>query len=113
MRQDTTQATLFELVYGRTAILPVEREIGDKVLLHHTKVEKQWNEKFDSKWNRPFHIEKILGNRAYKLRWDNKILAKAAHGNQLKPYHQIALSFTNNIPQLKVQRILVQPDEIL
>ncbi|KAG9288623.1 hypothetical protein G9A89_006724 [Geosiphon pyriformis] len=26
--QDTTQATLFELIYGRTAILPVKREIN-------------------------------------------------------------------------------------
>ncbi|KAG9294678.1 hypothetical protein G9A89_008157 [Geosiphon pyriformis] len=109
---DTTQATLFELVYGKTATLPVEIEIntyptkpitednfqetllkktydlietlenkqqkaanniqksqekqkkrhnnqlpdkpvefkiGDKVLLHHTKVEKQWSRKFDPK----------------------------------------------------------------
>ncbi|KAG9293787.1 hypothetical protein G9A89_019125 [Geosiphon pyriformis] len=50
---------------------PVEFKIGDKVLLHHTKVEKQWNG--------PFHIEEILGNGAYKLRQDNKILTKAAH----------------------------------
>ncbi|KAG9286877.1 hypothetical protein G9A89_012427 [Geosiphon pyriformis] len=28
MKQDTTQATLFELVYSRTAILPVKREIN-------------------------------------------------------------------------------------
>ncbi|KAG9290541.1 hypothetical protein G9A89_020911 [Geosiphon pyriformis] len=28
MKQDTTQATPFELVYGRTATLPVEREIN-------------------------------------------------------------------------------------
>ncbi|KAG9305751.1 hypothetical protein G9A89_005149 [Geosiphon pyriformis] len=112
MKQDTTQATLFELIYSRTATLPVEIEvntyptepiteenfqetlhnnqlpnkpvefkIGDKVLLHCTKVEKQWNEKFDPKWDRPFHIEEILGNGAYKLRLDNKILTKAAHGD--------------------------------
>ncbi|KAG9290347.1 hypothetical protein G9A89_007078 [Geosiphon pyriformis] len=65
-------------------------------------MEKQWNEKFDPKCDGPFHIEEIFGNRAYKLRWDNKILAKAAH----------VLSSTNNILQLEVQRILVQPDEI-
>ncbi|KAG9303328.1 hypothetical protein G9A89_013654 [Geosiphon pyriformis] len=68
MKQDTIQATPFELVYGRTATLPVEIENG------------------------PFHIEKILGNEAYKLRWDNKILAKAAH---MSPS-------TSNIPQLGV-----------
>ncbi|KAG9288694.1 hypothetical protein G9A89_004313 [Geosiphon pyriformis] len=85
MKQDTTQATPFELVYDRTATLPVEIKtlenkwqraadniqksqekqkeqhdnqlsdklvefkIGDKVFLHCTKVEKQWNRKFDSK----------------------------------------------------------------
>ncbi|KAG9298404.1 hypothetical protein G9A89_000403 [Geosiphon pyriformis] len=110
--QNTTQATPFELVYGRTATLPIEIKvsiyspkpitennfqetllkrtydlietlenkqqravdniqksqekqkkrhdnqlldkpvefrIGDKILLHHTKVKKQWSEKFDSK----------------------------------------------------------------
>ncbi|KAG9299966.1 hypothetical protein G9A89_009694 [Geosiphon pyriformis] len=60
---------------------PVEFKIGDKILLHCTKVEKQWSGKFDPKWDRPFHIEEILGNRAYKLRWDNKILIKAAHSD--------------------------------
>ncbi|KAG9284629.1 hypothetical protein G9A89_004671 [Geosiphon pyriformis] len=142
MKQDTIQAISFELVYNRTATIPVEIEvntyptepitkknfqetllrktydlmetlknkqrraadniqksqekqkkrhdsqlsdkpvefkIGDKVLLHHTKVEKQWSGKFDSKWDRPFHIKEILGNRAYKLRLNNKILTKAAH----------------------------------
>ncbi|KAG9297149.1 hypothetical protein G9A89_019430 [Geosiphon pyriformis] len=67
MKQDTTQATLFELVYDKTAILPVKIDINtyptepiiedkpvkfkieDKVLLHYTKVEKQWNGKFDLK----------------------------------------------------------------
>ncbi|KAG9293357.1 hypothetical protein G9A89_007603 [Geosiphon pyriformis] len=47
---------------------PVEFKIEDKVLLHHTKVKKQWSGKFDSKWDRLFHIKKILGNRTYKLR---------------------------------------------
>ncbi|KAG9290878.1 hypothetical protein G9A89_011028 [Geosiphon pyriformis] len=108
MKQDTTQTTPFELVYGRTAILP----IGDKVLLHHTKAEKQWSGKFDPKWDGPFYIKKILGNGAYKLRLDNKILTKAIYGDRLKPYHNITLPFTNNIPQLGVQRILVQPDKI-
>ncbi|KAG9303819.1 hypothetical protein G9A89_018716 [Geosiphon pyriformis] len=143
MKQDTIQATPFELVYDRTATLPVEIEvnttadniqksqekqkerhdnqllkkpvefkIGDKVLLHCTKAEKQWNRKFDPKWNRPFHIEEIIGNGAYKLRWDNKILAKAAHSNRLRLYHHIVSPSINNILQLGVQRILVQPDEI-
>ncbi|KAG9307523.1 hypothetical protein G9A89_003846 [Geosiphon pyriformis] len=91
---------------------PVEFKIGDKVLLHHTKVEKQWSKKFDPKWNELFHIEEILGNGAYKLKLNNKILTKAAHEDRLKPYYHIALSSTSNIPQLGVQRILIQPDEI-
>ncbi|KAG9290540.1 hypothetical protein G9A89_020910 [Geosiphon pyriformis] len=85
MKQDTTQATPFELVYGRTKKRhdsqlpdkPVEFKIEDKVLLHHTKAEKQWSRKFDPKWDGPFYIEEILENGAYKLRLDNKILTKA------------------------------------
>ncbi|KAG9299897.1 hypothetical protein G9A89_005426 [Geosiphon pyriformis] len=86
MKQDTTQAIPFELIYSRTATLPVEIESG----------------KFDSKWDRPFHIKEILGNGAYKLRLDNKILTKAAHEDRLKPYHNITPPFTSNIPQLGV-----------
>ncbi|KAG9297921.1 hypothetical protein G9A89_018749, partial [Geosiphon pyriformis] len=149
MKQNTIQATLFELVYSRTTILPVKIEvktyptepitkenfqrtllrrtydlmetlenkwqktadniqksqkkqkkrhnhqlsdkpvkfrIGNKVLLHCTKVEKQWSRKFDPKWDRSFHIEEILRNGAYKLRLNNKILTKAAHRDQLKLY---------------------------
>ncbi|KAG9304415.1 hypothetical protein G9A89_019977 [Geosiphon pyriformis] len=133
MKQDTTQATSFELIYSKTATLPVEIElqekqkerhdnqlldkpvefkIGDKVLLYCTKVEKQWSGKFDPKWNGPFHIEKILENGAYKLRLDNKILTKAAHENRLKLYHNITPPSISNIPQLGVQKILVQPEEI-
>ncbi|KAG9304361.1 hypothetical protein G9A89_019923 [Geosiphon pyriformis] len=138
MKQDITQATPFELVYGRTATLPVEIETTykshkrnkkrDTITNYQTNqlnskletkyfyiVLKRKNngvEKFDPKWDKSFHIEKILENGAYKLKWDNKILAKTAHDDQLKQYHQIASLFTNNIPQLGVQRILVQPDEI-
>ncbi|KAG9292304.1 hypothetical protein G9A89_009116 [Geosiphon pyriformis] len=67
---------------------PVEFKIGDKILLHRIKAEKQWKE--------------ILGNRAYKLRLNNKILIKAAH----------TLLSTSNILQLGVQKILVKPDKI-
>ncbi|KAG9292675.1 hypothetical protein G9A89_008261 [Geosiphon pyriformis] len=77
-----------------------------------TKTEKQWSGKFDPKWDGPFHIKKILGNGAYKLRLDNKILTKAVHRDQLKPYHNITPPSTSNIPQLGVQKILVQPEKI-
>ncbi|KAG9289990.1 hypothetical protein G9A89_010296 [Geosiphon pyriformis] len=41
-------------------------KVGNKVLLHRTKTEKQWSGKFEHKWDRPFYIYKILDNRAYK-----------------------------------------------
>ncbi|KAG9294010.1 hypothetical protein G9A89_019348 [Geosiphon pyriformis] len=56
-----------------------EFKIGNKVLLYRTKAEKQWNEKFKNKWDGLFFIYEVLGNRSYKLRLDNKILAKVAH----------------------------------
>ncbi|KAG9293301.1 hypothetical protein G9A89_007547 [Geosiphon pyriformis] len=161
MKQDTTQATPFELVYGRTATLSVEIEVSTyptepiteenfkNTLLRRTydlmetlenkrqrtanniqkAQEKQKKntitnyqinqlnsgletKKFNPKWNGPFHIEKILGNGAYKLRLDSKILTKAAYRDRLKPYHYIASASISNISQLGVQRILVQPKKI-
>ncbi|KAG9302675.1 hypothetical protein G9A89_007379 [Geosiphon pyriformis] len=132
IKQNTTQATLFELVYDRTATLSVEIEVKtyptepiteenfQRTLLKKTynlmetlkntqqraansiqksqeKQKKRHNNqlpkkpvefkigdksrKFDPKWDRPFYIEKILENGAYKLRLNNKILTKAAHGD--------------------------------
>ncbi|KAG9305812.1 hypothetical protein G9A89_001101 [Geosiphon pyriformis] len=155
MKQDTTQAIPFELIYGRTAILPVEIEINtyptepiteenfQETLLRRTydlmetlenkqkrtadniqKSQEKQKKKHDNQLpnkpvefkigdkDRPFHIEEILGNGAYKLRLDNKILTKAAHGDRLKLYHNITLPFTSNISQFGVQRILVQPNKI-
>ncbi|KAG9284474.1 hypothetical protein G9A89_014078 [Geosiphon pyriformis] len=66
---------------------PMEFKIKDQVLLHHTKVEKQWSRKFDSKWDSSFYIHETLGNEAYKLQLENKILKKVAHRNWLKMYH--------------------------
>ncbi|KAG9284367.1 hypothetical protein G9A89_023624 [Geosiphon pyriformis] len=60
----------------------MEFKIGNQVLLHRTKAEKQWSRKFDPKWNDPFHIHKALGNRAYKLQLEDKILKKVTHKNQ-------------------------------
>ncbi|KAG9285543.1 hypothetical protein G9A89_006531 [Geosiphon pyriformis] len=132
----------FELVYGRTATLPVEREINtylaepiteenfQKTLLRRTydlmetlenkqlraanniqKSQEKQKERHDNQLpdkpvefkigdkDGPFYIKEILGNRAYKLRLNNKILTKA-------PYCDITLPSTSNIPQLGVQRIL-------
>ncbi|KAG9303223.1 hypothetical protein G9A89_013549, partial [Geosiphon pyriformis] len=64
-----------------------EFKIRNKVLLHRTKAEKQWSGKFEHKWDEPFYIHEILGNGSYKLRLNDKILAKIVHGNRLKHYH--------------------------
>ncbi|KAG9287979.1 hypothetical protein G9A89_017574 [Geosiphon pyriformis] len=60
----------------------MEFKIGDQILLHYTKTEKQWSGKFDPKWDSPFHIHEALENRAYKLQLEDKILKKVAHGNR-------------------------------
>ncbi|KAG9293600.1 hypothetical protein G9A89_005603 [Geosiphon pyriformis] len=71
-----------------------------------TKAEKQWSGKFENKWDEPFFIHEVLDNRLYKLRLDDKILAKVAHENRLKHYN-----FRNNpellIPQIEVVTNLV------
>ncbi|KAG9291451.1 hypothetical protein G9A89_021870 [Geosiphon pyriformis] len=60
----------------------MEFKIGNQVLLHRTKAEKQWSGKFDPKWDGPFHIHKVLRNGAYKLRLEDRILKKVAYGNR-------------------------------
>ncbi|KAG9301369.1 hypothetical protein G9A89_018041 [Geosiphon pyriformis] len=64
-------------------LLPVTNEfkVGNKVLLHRTKAKKQWSGKFEHKWNGLFYIYEILGNGLYKLRLNDKVLTKIAHGN--------------------------------
>ncbi|KAG9292898.1 hypothetical protein G9A89_016260 [Geosiphon pyriformis] len=88
-----------------------ELKIGNKVLLHRTKAEKQWSGKFENKWDKPFFIHKVLGNRSYKLRLDDKILAKVAHGDHLKHYNS-----KNNpellIPQIGIHSPLINPEDI-
>ncbi|KAG9297628.1 hypothetical protein G9A89_011143 [Geosiphon pyriformis] len=67
--------------------------------------------KFENKWDGLFFIHKVLGNGLYKLRLDDKILAKVAHGNCLKHYHS-----RNNpeplIPQIGTHSPLVNPEDI-
>ncbi|KAG9303219.1 hypothetical protein G9A89_003341 [Geosiphon pyriformis] len=88
-----------------------EFKIGNKVLLHRTKAKKQWSGKFENKWDRLFFIHKVLGNGLYKLRLNNKILAKVAHGDHLKHYN-----FRNNpeplILQIGTHSSLINPENI-
>ncbi|KAG9297269.1 hypothetical protein G9A89_009951 [Geosiphon pyriformis] len=106
LKQNTTKHTLFDLTYGRTATLPIitnEFKIRNKVLLHRTKAEKQWNGSF--------FIYEVLDNGSYKLRLDDKILAKVAHGDHLKHYNS-----RNNpellIPQISTHALLNKPEDI-
>ncbi|KAG9301617.1 hypothetical protein G9A89_016687 [Geosiphon pyriformis] len=89
----------------------MEFKIGDQVLLHHTKAKKQWSGKFDPKWDGPFHIHKALGNRAYKLQLEDRILKKVAHGNRLKIYH-VKQESLSSVPQLGTQISLIRPEDI-
>ncbi|KAG9305118.1 hypothetical protein G9A89_007758 [Geosiphon pyriformis] len=86
-------------------------KIGNKVFLYRTKAEKQWSGKFENKWDRPFFIHEVLGNGSYKLKLDDKILAKVAHGDCLKHYHS-----RNNpeslISQIGTHSSLVSPKDI-
>ncbi|KAG9305367.1 hypothetical protein G9A89_011500 [Geosiphon pyriformis] len=83
-----------------------EFKIGNKVLLHRTQAEKQWSGKFENKWNRPFFIHKVLGNGLYKLRLNDKILAKVAHGDspnaqKYHPYKKNTRSYSGiHLPDL-------------
>ncbi|KAG9299802.1 hypothetical protein G9A89_013162 [Geosiphon pyriformis] len=66
----------------------MEFKIEDQVLLHCTKAEKQWSEKFDP-----------------------KILKKVTHGNRLKIYHVKQESLLS-VPQLGTQILLIRPEDI-
>ncbi|KAG9288245.1 hypothetical protein G9A89_021276 [Geosiphon pyriformis] len=63
-------------------------------------------------FNGPFYIYEILDNKSYKLRLDDKILAKIAHRDRLKYYH-----FRNNseplISQIGIHSPLINPKDIV
>ncbi|KAG9307868.1 hypothetical protein G9A89_003518 [Geosiphon pyriformis] len=86
-------------------------KIGNKVLLHRTKAEKQWSGKFENKWDGLFFIHEVLGNGSYKLRLDDKILAKVAHRDRLKHYHSRS-NPESLISQIGTHSPLVSPKDI-
>src|SRR5581483_3992244 len=65
-------------------------QIGEKVLLKDTSLEKQWSGKLKSKWKGPYLIYKIIGKGAYKLRniESNKILKNPQNVEHLKRYNE-------------------------
>ncbi|KAG9290626.1 hypothetical protein G9A89_011589 [Geosiphon pyriformis] len=81
MRQDITQATPFELVYGRTATLPVEREISTYPTEPITKANFQ-----ETLLRRTYNLMETLKNRRQKA-VDNiqksQKKQKERHDNQL------------------------------
>ncbi|KAG9304052.1 hypothetical protein G9A89_005962 [Geosiphon pyriformis] len=118
--------TLFDFTYGKTATLPINftvetypvqpinKENFQETLqkraytllnmttnyhLLLTNLKLEINGKFENKWDGPFYIHEILGNRSYKLRLDDKILAKVVHRNRLKHYH------SRNNPELLIPQI--------
>ncbi|KAG9297994.1 hypothetical protein G9A89_018822 [Geosiphon pyriformis] len=86
-------------------------KVENKVLLHRTKTEKQWSGKFEHKWDGPFYIHKILDNRLYKLRLNDKVLVKVAHGDRLKHYYS-RNNFELLISQISTHFSLVNPEDI-
>ncbi|KAG9303097.1 hypothetical protein G9A89_005055 [Geosiphon pyriformis] len=88
-----------------------EFKVGNKVFLHETKAEKQWSEKFEHKWNGPFYIHEILDNKSYKLRFDDKVLAKVTHKNRLKYYYSRNNS-ESLILQIGIHFSLINPKDI-
>ncbi|KAG9305113.1 hypothetical protein G9A89_007753 [Geosiphon pyriformis] len=107
-----SQAQQKEQHNNKLPLVTNEFKVGNKVLLHRTKAEKQWSGKFENKWDGPFFIHKVLGNRSYKLKLDNKILAKVAHGDCLKHYN-----FRNNpkplIPQIELLKLALRRNLLL
>ncbi|KAG9298325.1 hypothetical protein G9A89_002813 [Geosiphon pyriformis] len=79
-----------------------EFKVENKVFLHRTKAKKQWSGKFENKWDKPFYIYEILGNGSYKLRLDDKILAKVAHRDRLKHYQ------SKNNPETLIPQIALK-----
>ncbi|KAG9298665.1 hypothetical protein G9A89_012733 [Geosiphon pyriformis] len=84
MKQDTTQATPFELVYGRTATLPVEIEIKTYLTepiteenFQKTLLRKTYNlmETLENKWRKAAdNIQK--SQEKQKKRHDNQLSDK-------------------------------------
>src|ERR1700716_1346107 len=64
-------------------------EIGDLVLCHITKLDKQWSNKLANKWDRPYIIQEKLDKGAYQLKTlEGNIETKWTNGSRLKVYKE-------------------------
>ena len=67
-----------------------EFQIGEKVLLKDTSLDKQWSGKLKPKWKGPYLIYQNIGKGAYKLRNidTGKILRNPQNVEHLRPYNE-------------------------
>jgi hypothetical protein len=62
-------------------------QIGDQVLMHDSRLDKQWSGKLEPKWKGPFKIHKILDKGSYILENKFGIMKLPVHSDRLRPYH--------------------------
>lgn len=64
-------------------------EVGDKVLLYKSNLEKQWSKKLDERWKGPYEIAEECGKGSYWLKEVNgKMLKTPQNGKNLKKYFE-------------------------
>lgn len=67
---------------------PNELSINDMILLHDTKLDKQWSGKLKPRWTGPYRIVAIGNNGSYKLsELDGTLMNGTYAGNRIKKFH--------------------------
>ncbi|KAG9290342.1 hypothetical protein G9A89_007073 [Geosiphon pyriformis] len=92
INEENFQETLQRRAYTFFSTLKRKKHIAATHIEHSQALQKEKHDnKLPSVTNEfkdgPFYIHEILGNRSYKLRLDDKVLAKVAHRNRLKHYY--------------------------
>ena len=65
----------------------IEYKEGDKVLIHDTRLDKQWSGKLETRWKGPFTVQKKLDKGSYII--NNQFgqpLKEPIHSDRLKLY---------------------------
>jgi hypothetical protein len=64
-------------------------EVGTKVLVHQTKLDKQYTDKLANRWIGPYIVDKILEGKVYVLKELDGTVAKwTISGNRLKKFYE-------------------------
>ena len=64
-------------------------EVGTKVLVHQTKLDKQHTDKLANRWIGPYIVDKILEGKVYVLKELDGTVAKwTISGDRLKKFHE-------------------------